>query len=181
MFALDAPYYLDTTEISKLTAYYGIYGTVDRFIDTAVRALFQEAPLTGSSPVSISGIGYNLFEQTQPDPQQIIELFIVQGDEVQSPPSQAPLDAAIGDTLQLQTGVILDKNGNSVPDGTIVQFIQSDRIQGAINIIAEVPTQQGIARLDYVLAAQTGPGQFRITAKTGDADNFPRSRYFNRG
>ncbi len=169
VFALDAPYYLDTTEISKLTAYYGIYGTVDRFIDTAVRALFQEIPLTGSSPVSIDGIGYNLFEQTQPDPRQIIELYIVSGEEVQSPPSQAPLDAAIGDTLKLQTGAISDKNGNAVPDGTIVQFIQSDRIQGTVNIIAEVPTQQGIAKLDYVLAAQTGPGQFRITAKSGDA------------
>jgi len=169
VFALDAPYYLDTTEISKLTAYYGIYGTVDRFIDTAVRAFFQEVPLTGSSPVSINGIGYILFDQTKPDPRQIIELYIVSGDELQSPPSQAPLDAAIGDTLHLQTGVILDKNGNSVPDGTIVQFIQSDRIQGTVNIIAEVPTQQGLARLDYVLAARTGPGQFRITAKTGDA------------
>ena len=170
VFALDAPYYLDTTEISKLTAYYGIYGTIDGFIDTAVRALFQELPLTGSSPVSVSGIGYILFDQTQPDPQQIIELFIVSGEDVQAPPSQAPLDAAIGDTLHLQTGKIRDKNGNSVPDGTIIQFIQSDRIQGTVNIISEVPTQQGIARLDYVLARQTGPGQFRITAKAGEAN-----------
>ncbi len=170
VFALDAPYYLDTTDISKLTAYYGIYSTVDRFIDTAVRALFQETPLVGSPPVSINGTGYNLFSQTQPDPLQIIELFIVSGEDIQAPPSQAPLDAAIGDTLHLQTGIIVDKNGNPVPNGTIVQFIQSDRIQGTINIIAEVPTEDGMARLDYVLAAQTGPGQFRITAQSGEAE-----------
>lgn len=170
VFAFDAPYYLDTTEISKLTAYYGLYSTVDRFIDSAVRALFLESPLSGSSPVSISGIGYNIFERTQPNPSQIIELFIISGDDVQAPPSQAPLNVAIGDTLHLQTGKILDKNGNPVPDGTIVQFFQSDRIQGTVNIIAGVPTHQGVARLDYVLAAQTGPGQFRITAKTGEAE-----------
>ncbi len=112
VFALDAPYYLDTTEISKLTAFYGIYSTVDMFIDTAVRALFQEVTFTGSSPVSIDGIGYDLYEQTQPDPQQIIELYIISGDDVQSPPSQAPLEAAIGDTLHLQTSMIRDHNGN---------------------------------------------------------------------
>ncbi len=65
VFALDAPYYLDTTEISKLTAYYGIYSTTEMFIDTAVRALFQEVPLSGKSPVSIEGISYDLAE---PDP-----------------------------------------------------------------------------------------------------------------
>ena len=170
VFALDAPYYLDTTEISKLTAFYGIYSTTDMFIDTAVRALFQEIPLSGKSPVSIEGIGYNLFEQTQPDPEQIIELYILSSDDVQSPPSQAPLEAAIGDTLQLQTGVIHDRNGNPVPNGTIVQFVQRDRIQGTFNIIAEVPTIDGTSRLDYVLEARTGPGKFRITAVAGGAD-----------
>ncbi len=170
VFALDAPYYLDTTEISKLTAFYGIYSTTEMFIDTAVRALFQEVPLSGKSPVSIEGIGYNLFEQTQPDPEQIIELYILSGDDVQSPPSQAPFEAAIGDILHLQTGVIHDRNGNPVPDGTIVQFVLRDRIQGTLNIIAEVPTIDGTSRLDYVLEARTGPGKFRITAVAGEAD-----------
>ncbi len=170
VFALDAPYFLDTTEISKLTAYYGIYSTTEMFIDTAVRALFQEVPLSGKPPVSIEGISYDLAEQTQPDPGQIIELYILTGEEVQSSPSQAPLDAAIGDTLKLQTGVIRDRNGNQVPDGTIVQFVQRDRIQGTVNIIAEVPTVDGMSRLDYVLEARTGPGQFRITAVAGKAE-----------
>ncbi len=168
-FAFDAPYYLDSTEISKLTAYFGLYSHSNPFIDAAVRALFLESPLTGSSPVSIDGVGYNLAIQTQPDPTQIIELFIVQNDTVQSPLSEAPLDAAIGDTLLLQTGVLRDHNGNQVPDGTIVQFILQDRIQGKVSIIGEEPTTNGIARIGYVLEASTGPGQFRITAVSGDA------------
>ena len=40
--AFDAPYYLDTTEISKLTAYFGVYSTTAPFLETAVRALFRE-------------------------------------------------------------------------------------------------------------------------------------------
>lgn len=169
VFALDAPYFLDTTEISKLTAYFGIYSTIDMFVDTAVRTLFMEAPLEGKSPVSIDGIGYNLFTVTQPDPEQIIELYIVDSGEIQSPPSQEPLAAEIGDTLHLETGVISDHNGNQVPDGTLVQFIQQDRIQGTLNIIAQQPTTNGIASLGYVLEASTGPGQFRITAASGEA------------
>ena len=170
VFAFDAPYYLDSTEISKLTAYFALYSSSNAFIDAAVRALFQESPLSGKSPVSIEGVSYNLFIQTQPDPQQVIELFISQGGgATQSPQSEAPLDAAIGDTLQLQTGVIRDRNGNQVPDGTIVQFIQQDRIQGTVSIIAEVPTTNGIAGLDYVIEASIGPGQFRITTVSGDA------------
>jgi beta-N-acetylhexosaminidase len=170
VFAYHAPYYLDTTEISKLTAYFGVYSKADAFIDASVRALFQELPLTGAAPVDIDGIGYNLFRQTQPDPQQVIELYItgVEG-ERQSPPREQPLDVSVGDTLRLQTGIIRDRNGHPVPDGTIVQFIQRDRIQGLVSIIEETPTRQGIAQLDYVLEARTGPGQFRITAVAGEA------------
>jgi beta-N-acetylhexosaminidase len=170
VFAYHAPYYLDTTEISKLTAYFGIYSKADAFIDASVRALFQELPLTGAPPVDVDGIGYNLFQQTQPDPQQVIELFITGSDgERQAPPREQPLDVSIGDTLRLQTGVIRDRNGHPVPDGTIVQFIQRDRIQGLVNIIEEAATRQGIAQLDYVLETRTGPGQFRITAVSGEA------------
>ncbi|MFQ5398600.1 MAG: glycoside hydrolase family 3 N-terminal domain-containing protein [Anaerolineae bacterium] len=169
VFAYNAPYYLDTTEISKLTAYYGVYSKVDTFIDASVRALFQESPLKGASPVDIEGTSYDLFEKTQPDPDQVIELYIASNGETQSPPSEEPLATSIGDTLRLQTGVILDQNGHPVPDGTMVRFIQQDRIQGVVNIILDVPTTDGVAQLDYVLEARTGPGQFRITAQSGDA------------
>jgi hypothetical protein len=48
-----------------------------------------------------------------------------------------------------------------------VQFIQQDRIQGFVNVIAERPTLNGIANLDYVLEDRTG--HFRITASAGEA------------
>jgi beta-N-acetylhexosaminidase len=169
VFAYDAPYHLDTTEISKLTAFFGVYSKTDAFIDASVRALFVESPLSGASPVNVPGVRYNLFEQTQPDLQQVIELFFVFDGSVQSPPSQQPVNAEIGDTLHLQTGVIRDRNGNPVPDGTLVRFIQHDRIQGTVTVIADRPTTGGIAQLDYVLEARTGPGQFRITAESGAA------------
>lgn len=165
VFAYNAPYYLDTTEISKLTAYFGIYSKIDSFIDASVRALFLELPLVGASPVNIEGIDYALFEQTQPDPEQVIELFILNDTGgVESPPSEAPLDALIGETLHLQTGIIHDRNGNPVPDRTTVRFEQRDLIQEATTIIEEVYTVNGVAQLDYVLPARTSAGKFRITA-----------------
>ena len=170
VFAYNAPYYLDTTEISKLTAYFGIYSKINSFIDVAARVLFQELTPTGASPVSIEGISYDLLQQTQPDPQQIIQLYEAPALIEATPQGTAdPPSYIVGDTLRLQTGIILDHNGHSVPDGTIVRFIQQDRIQGTINIIASVPTTNGIARLDYVLEASTGPGKFRITAESGQA------------
>jgi beta-N-acetylhexosaminidase len=167
VFAYDAPYYLDTTEISKLTAYFGVYSKTDAFIDASVRVLFQEVILQGKSPVSVEGIGYDLFMTTQPDPGQVLELYVVDEGLPQSPPLEEPLEAVPGDTLRLQTGVILDGNGNPVPDGTPVQFIQQDRIQGFVNVIAERPTLNGVANLDYVLEDRTG--HFRITASAGEA------------
>jgi beta-N-acetylhexosaminidase len=62
--AYNSPYYLDTTEISKLDAYYGVYSRVEPFIEASVRALFGKGEFfpKGDSPVSIEGINYNLLE-----------------------------------------------------------------------------------------------------------------------
>ncbi len=169
VFAFDAPYFLDSTEISKLTAYYGVFSKTGAFVDAAVRALFLESPLGGSSPVSVEGIQYDLFSRTQPDPNQVIELYLVIGQEIEAPSSQEPLASAIGDTLRLQTGRITDRNGNTVPDGTLVRFILRNRVQGTVTVLGDRPTTNGIAQLDYVLDASMGPGQFRITAESGEA------------
>jgi beta-N-acetylhexosaminidase len=167
--AFDAPYFLDSTEISKLTAYYGVYSKIGAFVDAGVRALFLESPLSGASPVNVEGIQYDLFSQTQPAPDQVIELFLIIGDEIESPSRQEPLASAIGDTLRLQTGVVVDRNGRAVPDGTIVRFFLRNRVQGTVTILGDRATTGGVAQLDYVLDASMGPGQFRITAESGAA------------
>ncbi len=168
LFAFDAPYYLDTTEVSQLTAYYGLYSSSQSFLNTAVRLLFQDFSPRGNAPVDVEGTDYRLARQVQPDPSQVLELFVVASDGTpQTPPGSEPLELTPGDTLRLQTSVILDRNGRQVPDGTLVQFTLQDRIQGYYSVIGQVPTRQGQATFDYVLEARTG--QFRITVSAGEA------------
>lgn len=174
VFAFNAPYYLDSTEITQLTAFFGLYSHNEAAIDTAVRALFQELPFSGASPVNIAGTSYDLFLQTQPAASQIIPLAAAKvnpasEDTAVSATVDQPFSVSVGDTLRLQTGVIIDNNGNPVPDGTLVRFRQRDRVAGVENIIDEVPTVGGIAQLDYVLEARTEGGQFRIVAQAGAA------------
>ena len=166
-FAYNTPYFLDSTEISQLTAYYGLFSKLNSFVDVSVRTLFQELPIAGGSPINIDGIGYDLLQRTEPSPEQVIELTLLT--ETLEAFSNDGTNASVGDTVRLQTGEILDYNGNPVPDGTIVEFVQRDLVQGSVNIIAEVPTVDGIAQLDYLLIAQTEGGQFRISVDAGDA------------
>jgi beta-N-acetylhexosaminidase len=151
VFAFDAPYYLDATEISKLGAYYGLYSKIPQFVDTAARILFGEIPApTGDLPVSVSGINYDLITATSPDPEQIIELVIdVPEANVGTPvPTQIP-QLTIGDLIPVRTGIILDHNGHPVPDGTIVDFILS----AGLNELAtqKETTQNGIARTTFLI------------------------------
>ena len=118
--AYGAPYFLDTTEVSKLTAYYGIYAKTLPFLEASVRALFREFTTAGSPPVSVAGINYNLIERTEPDPGQIIQVMVAD-----MPAGEDPVDTVgvdVGGTLRLRTSVIADRNGNPVPDGTLVEF-----------------------------------------------------------
>ncbi|MCA9916972.1 MAG: hypothetical protein KC445_03425 [Anaerolineales bacterium] len=170
VFAFNAPYYLDSTEITQLAALFGLYSHNEAAIDTAVRALFQELPYVGASPVNIPGTSYDLFRQTQPDASQVIGLDVINlNSEDEASAGDEPFAVMVGDTLRLQTGVIVDNNGNPVPDGTVVRFRQRDRVAGTENILGEVPTTNGIAQLDYVLEARTEGGQFRIVAESSAA------------
>jgi beta-N-acetylhexosaminidase len=76
LFSFTAPYYLDATDISKLTAYYSLYSKQPGFVDVAARILFQQISLSGSPPISITAVGYDLIQQTSPDPEQVIPLQI---------------------------------------------------------------------------------------------------------
>ncbi|MBI3738338.1 MAG: glycoside hydrolase family 3 protein, partial [Chloroflexi bacterium] len=76
LFMFGAPYYLDATDISRLTAYYALYSKQSPFVEVAARLLYQELNPTGASPVSIPSLGYDLISMTAPDPNQIITLTL---------------------------------------------------------------------------------------------------------
>ncbi len=131
--AHDAPYYLDATEISKLSAYYVAYSRIEPFIEASVRALFGEFAPAGTPPVSVTGVNYDLGVQTSPAPGQTIGLYYYIGEpsEEEQPTPEPPEEGQptpelpkleVGDELRLRTDVIVDHNGHPVPDGTPVQF-----------------------------------------------------------
>ncbi len=124
VWACNAPYFLDTTEVSKLTAYYGIYSKIPAFIRAAVRALFQEFPPLGHSPVTVSGINYDLRTRLEIAPRQVIQVFRSGQPQSNGEGGSTPtlLEVKKGDKLRLETSPILDRNGNLVPDGTWVEF-----------------------------------------------------------
>ena len=66
VFALDSPIYLDATEISKVTAYYGCLAR-RLLLDVAARVLMQEYAPSGALPISLNAVGYDLSIVTAPN------------------------------------------------------------------------------------------------------------------
>jgi beta-N-acetylhexosaminidase len=178
--AYNAPYYLDTTEISKLTAYYGVYGKTPEALEASIRVLFQEFNPVGAPPVSVEGINYDLIRQMEPDPNQVIGIEVVHETAVMtatkkpapSPvPGETPTSTAlgikVGDTLHLRTTVIVDRNGHPVPDGTPVVFRLLYPTEGRELPRQSANTVNGVAEtsvtLDHV-------GQLLITASSDPAN-----------
>jgi beta-N-acetylhexosaminidase len=154
LFAFNAPYYLDATDISKLTAYYAVYSKTPAFVDVAARVLFQELTPSGALPVSVSGIGYDLISATSPNPNQVIGLSLdmpvpAENGTVTPEPTVVP-KFKVGDTLPLKTSVILDHNNNLVPDGTVArfQFVVGGGDTSTVQQV-EVVTSRGIAKATY--------------------------------
>jgi len=157
VFAFNAPYYLDATNISKVTAFYGMYSKLDPFIDFAARLLFKEIPSpNGDLPVSVPGIGYDLISATSPDPAQTFQVHL--GERPQSaatttsdqPEATATVPVfEVGDLLEFHTTIIRDYNGNPVPDGTPVQFVITS--QGETSYLPEVETRDGMASTTYLI------------------------------
>ncbi|MFB0535909.1 MAG: glycoside hydrolase family 3 N-terminal domain-containing protein [Anaerolineae bacterium] len=166
--AYNAPYYLDTTEISKLTAYYGIYSKVPAFTDASVRALFREFTLQGAPPVTVQGINYDLILRMEPDPDQVIEIMPVNAFMEGTPTEETPgsIGVKVGDTLQLRTSIIKDKNGHPVPDGTPVVFRFFYPAETLELPRLEVTTVNGIAEAAVKLERT---GQLEITVTSGPA------------
>jgi len=168
-FAMNAPYYFDATDISKFTAYYALYSKINAFYDVAARILFQELLPGGKLPVSVPGIGYDLITATSPDPDQIIPLSVGITSEVETvigtpaADSSKPLHYTAGDTIPIQTGVIMDHNGNPVPDGTIVRFLIDSRSANGTLEQIEAQTIDGFASTTYTIPS-IGSLELRVEA-----------------
>ncbi|MCL4875700.1 MAG: hypothetical protein KJ064_03540 [Anaerolineae bacterium] len=157
--AFGAPYYLSATDISKLTAYYGIYAHSQPFIDAGARAIFQEVPFTGHLPVSLPAVNYDLIEITSPDPDQTIRLLVSRVSE------SSVGEVRVEDTLLIQTEPIVDRNGHVVPDGTPVTFTLSFVTEG-VQTQQDSTTVNGVAEATFVLRR---PGQIEIRAASLEA------------
>lgn len=184
VFSMGSPTYLDATDISKVTAYYGLYSKAPAFLEVAARVLMQEYDPPGALPVSLPAVGYDLDIMTSPNPNQIIRLELVTpvaeaeqvdpdngsgeevdpGDEdqvvtpvVTQTPEPTPLPSFnVGDTITIRTSQILDHNLNVVPDGTIVRF--NFRISGEPGITQqfEAATSGGVAFFNYRIESAGG-------------------------
>ncbi|NDJ75035.1 MAG: hypothetical protein GYB65_02145 [Chloroflexi bacterium] len=170
--ALGAPTYLTSTEISKLSAYFGLYSTIPYYIDAAARALFQEVSFEGALPISLPATGYDLAAVTQPDPAQTtqLEIALLDGETV-LPANRTPdvLAMTLGQQLIVRTGLLLDHNGNIVPDNTPVEFtITTVTDTGDLRTNQPEYTRDGIAYTNFT-ANRTG--RFQITATSQEATN----------
>lgn len=169
-FAFNAPYFLDATNISKLTAYYGLYSKIPGFVDVAARLLFKELTPEGILPVSVPGVGYDLITMTSPDPTQVIPLELDQDIDQPSDSSITPEplptpELRLGSSIPIRTGVIIDRNGHPVPDGTPVQFIVAT--DGVVSSFPQVETTiGGIAKTSIQV---TSPGILEVRVESEPA------------
>jgi beta-N-acetylhexosaminidase len=155
--ALHAPYYLDATEVGKLSAYYAVYSKVEPCLQVALRALFQEITPTSAPPVSVEGISYDLGAALRPDPDQALALTLDDGDATVS---------HVGDTVRVRTSPVLDHNGHPVPDGTRVLF-RGDYADLSINLVPSwiSDTVSGVAGAVF---QPTLAGRLEISASSDD-------------
>jgi beta-N-acetylhexosaminidase len=148
---------LDTTEISKLDAYFCVYGKTEPFTETIVRALFGELTPRGAPPVSVEGAGYELVIQLSPDPNQPLAVRLLE----ELP--ESPLPPV---TIRVGVGPVLDLNGQPVPDGTTVTFVSSYRASAGPGELLTAATTGGIAEANLSLPSA---GHAEIVAQSGEA------------
>ncbi len=169
---LHAPFFLDATEISKLNGYYAAYSKTQPFLESAVRALFRAYSPTGAPPVSVPGTRYgNLADRLQPDPSQTLDLV------VGTPEGEVLIDTGVddagplpqiesGQTIRVQAGPVLDRNGKVVRNGTPVELRLTDEDNSSEPVVETVQTQNGLATRDLVV---NSTGVVMITARAGEA------------
>lgn len=172
--ALNVPYFLDATEISKLTAYFGVYSKTQPFLESAIRALFRSSTPPGAPPVSVPGTRFdNLAARLEADPQRLPTLTLAVGENATPLPVMA--DGAdpvigVGDTLRLAVSNILDHNGHPVPDGLPVEFELVDEARNITIPVAPTTTRNGNANQEVII---TAPGRLLIAVSVGKAKTTP--------
>ena len=191
VFALNAPYFLDATEMSRLTTYFGVYGKTQPFLENAVRALFRAFSLVGAPPVTVPGTRFaSLAERLAPDPARTLPLQVTSSDarvlaanaEAMSLPAAeasrevtgsltagesttaAALD--VGSSVRLEVGPIIDRNGHVVPDGTLVEFNLRYEGEELSMGLEQAVTLNGVATGDVVMDRA---GVLRVAAGSGEA------------
>lgn len=183
-FSMGTPNSLDTTAISKLTAYYTLYSETNNIMEIVARVLFKEITPTGASPISVASTGYKIEQATAPDEDRIIPFSITPiYTEAQSATAtqiaQEPslLEYRVGDSLMMEMGPIVDQNGNPVPDGTPIQIEISYQQEGAqIALQLDTQTTQGYAAVRYVLE-NSGTFQAQVVNLINQASSAPQSFY----
>ncbi len=168
VFSYDVPYYLDSTDLANISAYYVLYNNTQSAMDIAARVLMREAVASGSLPVSISAVDYQLGTVTAPDPNQVIQIELLTSQQaeatamVASPTVETPVPLFVmGENVRIQAGPIIDHNGNQVPDGTVVKFTIRLSTENLIISQPETITQDGLATVDYRIERE---GIFEVTA-----------------
>lgn len=136
-------------EMSRFSALLALYDKTPSAVEAAVRWLGADTAPPGKSPISLPELNYDLTRQTEPDPAQSIPLF-VGSEAVEGQPTPAPPQLRVGDTVQLRTGVIVDRNGHAVPDGTPVRF-QIQYEGDSAPTLNMSTTQNGVARTEFTL------------------------------
>lgn len=169
--ALQAPYFLDATEISKLNGYYGVYSKTPPSMDSAIRALFRAYTPTGAPPVPVAGTRFaTLDERLAPDPSRPIAIQVLNGGGELLIGEAAEQNAALpvvehGTLVRVLAGPIYDRNGKPVRNGTPVDITITYDEDG-ISDTETVGTQSGVAVRDVVL---NRGGMVRISAQAGEA------------
>lgn len=161
--AYDAPYFLDATDITKLTAYFAAYGTTEPLLEASMRVLFREWTPTGASPVDISGINYTLVDKLRPNPNQSIPLSVP---DVRVQMGSNTFTAKVGDTLRVLAGPILDNNNRLVPDDTPVIFKLKQRSDQFELPLGETGTRDGFAETSVLLERA---GDYEVLVQSGQA------------
>lgn len=161
--AYDAPFFLDATDVAKLTAYFAAYGISEPLLEASLRVLFREWNPTGASPVDINAINYTLADRLKPNPGQFIPMSLP---DVRVQMGSNTFTAKVGDTLRVLAGPIRDNNGRLVPDNTPVSFklkLRSDQFELPLG---ETRTRDGFAETSVVLERA---GDYEVQVQSGPA------------